>query len=146
MNFRYALMLCGASVGLIMMFVGTALGIGVSQRQPSTVTITSHACQLLPANLAFTRVGSFCHVDVDDFKHDGQLVRLWLASDAGKIFKGETITLPVDAIKVAVELPKRQTPLWIIMIPGVGVLLLLSAIAAFGLEVRKMSASRSISD
>lgn len=142
MNFRSKLMLCSALTGIVMLFVGVALVIGISHRQPASVTLANTACQMMAADVASPAGNGLCRVVADDFQHNGQLVEMWLASRAGEVFEGKTIVLPVGTVKLAVELPRRPVPLWIHSIFYSGIILFLCAIVAFGLDVRKMSASR----
>jgi len=136
-NFRYVLILCNAMIGVVMLFVGTALEIKFSQRQPATVTLARTACELLPAKVALPAGDGSCRFDTDDFKYNGQFVDLRLADGAGELFEGKTIVVPASTMKVAVELPKRATPLWIYIVFGAGIILVLGTIVAFGLEFRR---------
>lgn len=143
MNFRYVLILCNAMIGVVMLFVGTALEIKFSQRQPATVTMVRTACELLPAKVALPAGDGLCRFETEDFKYNGQFIDLWLAEGSGEFFEGKTIVVPASTMKVAVELPKRATPLWIHIAFGVGMILVLGTIVAFGLEIRRSSALRS---
>lgn len=141
MKFRSGLILCAALAGIGMLFFSTTVVIGISHRQPASLTLANTACRMLDADIAKPLENGFCKIVADDFHPNGKLVELWLASPAGPLFEGKTIFLPIEKVKLAIALPKRGVPLWIYAIFLSGIILLIGSIVGFGIALRKRAAS-----
>jgi|GEM_PF-5570486 len=124
-------------VGAGILFAGAALEMGISHRQPALVTLDSTACVLLPSSVAKSSVADgLCRIEADDLRPTGKLVELWFAKSPGEAFDGQTVTVPIDAIRIAVDRPLMPVPLWITALFYLGVFVIIGSMIVFGFAIR----------
>jgi len=122
------------------MLVGVALEIGVSHRHPTTITLAQDTCGLLPSNIEKSpATDGMCRIEVGDFRPNGKLAEIWFATVPGEAFSGRMVTLPADAIRVAIGKPAMPAPLWVTLLIYVGMLVLLGSMVALGFTIRGKS-------
>jgi len=80
-----------------------------------------------------------CRIEVGDFRPNGKLAELWFATVPGEAFLGRMVTLPADAIRVAIGKPAMPAPLWVTLLIYMGMLVLLGAMVVFGFTIRGKS-------
>ena len=143
MNWRVVIILGSILISLPMIFIGTVLNYGVTERQPATVTLDSSACRLLPQAADSSDGSGMCRLNVGDLRIDGKLVELWLAEEQRPLSEGQAITIPAEALKLAVNLPRQPAPAWMRLLPYAGMLLFTMALVVFGMNLRRFTGPRT---
>lgn len=126
-----------AIVGLVTFFATELLAIGYSHRQPAEVTLDKNMCRYLPHEVHAASDGGLCRVIVDDLRKDGKLLELWWKGIDSSFSAGRTITIPVESLRIAVDLPRKPVPRWVYLLEGGAFLLVMLPLVWYALYTRK---------
>lgn len=142
MSMKMVAAVASAIAGAVAFIMVGILEVGIGHRTPASMELDAAVCRYLPPGIHGEAADGVCRVRVDDFSRDGKLLRLWWQEGDSSLSEGHAITIPVESLRIATELPRKPAPGWVFLLVGGAMLLTLLPLVWLTLRMRRSNLRR----